>query len=161
MSQESKNFTIYSLRYQILLAQHIAKIYNEKVYIFDSVGFFDNDTEIITIDSIRTLFKKNHRAVLNATVKAAFGTNEKLFLEYVDQNVLEKDNIGLYVVPIGAKLQEPRTEDMVPMRRTDALSPRSASAVPTDESDLSESELSESESDESENLKKDLEKIKV
>jgi hypothetical protein len=156
MSQEIKNFTIYSLRYQILLAQRVANICNEKVYIFDSTGFFDNDTETVTIDvsvgdSIRTLFKKDHRAVLNVAVKEAFSTNEKLFLQFVDQNVLEKDNIGLYVVGQNC--------------RRDDLSRSESDETESDETESDETESDElkmeKDSEESENLKKDLKNVQV
>jgi hypothetical protein len=110
MSQEMEKFITYSLRYQILLAQHIAGICNMKVYVFDSINFFDspNDTKVEVIDNIRTLSKDYKRAVLSVAVKESFGTNEELFLKFVDDDVVQKDDIGLFVVsqPVQEKLQE-------------------------------------------------------
>jgi hypothetical protein len=49
-----ENFVTYSLRYQLLLAQHVADICNKPVYVFDKNGFFDlpEDTKIEIIDSV-------------------------------------------------------------------------------------------------------------
>jgi hypothetical protein len=100
MGKEIENFVTYSLRYQLLLAQHVAGICNTKVYVFDNNDFFGNPEEIKVevIDNVRTVSKNGKRAVLSLAVKESFGANEQLFLTFVDDNVVEKDNIGLYVV---------------------------------------------------------------
>lgn len=100
MDLEIKNFVTYSLRYQILLARHVSNICNTKIYVFDSNGFFDhpNDTKSEIIDGVRTVVKDGKRAVLSIAVKESFESNEQLFLQFVDENVVEKDDIGLYVV---------------------------------------------------------------
>lgn len=97
MVDEIKNFVVYSIRYQILLAKHVADKCSSKVYVFDSSGFFDpiGDTELV--DGIRTVIKNNKRGVLSVAVKEAFRFNEKLFLQFVDENILEKDDVGLFV----------------------------------------------------------------
>jgi hypothetical protein len=97
-----ENFVTYSLRYQLLLAQHVAGICNKPVYVFDKNGFFDlpEDTKIEIIDSVRTVSKDGLRAVLSVAVKESFGTNEELFIKYLDKNVVGDDDIGLYVVPV-------------------------------------------------------------
>lgn len=99
MDLEIKNFVTYSLRYQILLARHVSSICNTRIYVFDNNGFFDhpNDIKSEIIDGVRTVIKDNKRAVLSVAVKESFGSNEKLFLQFVDENVVEKDDIGLYV----------------------------------------------------------------
>jgi hypothetical protein len=100
-----ENFVTYSLRYQLLLSQHVAGICNKPVYVFDKNGFFDlpEDTNVEIIDSVRTVFKDGLRAVLSVAVKESFGTNEELFIKYLDKNVVGNDDIGLYVVPVVPK----------------------------------------------------------
>jgi hypothetical protein len=100
MGQEIENFVTYSLRYQLLLAQRVAGICNMKVYVFDSRDFFDSpdDTKVEVIDNVRTVSKEGKRAVLSVAVKESFGANEELFLKFVDDNVVQKDDIGLYVI---------------------------------------------------------------
>jgi len=97
-----ENFVTYSLRYQLLLAQHVAGICNKPVYVFDKNGFFDlpEDTNVELVDSVRTVSKDGLRAVLSVAVKESFGTNEELFIKYLDKNVVGSDDIGLYVVPV-------------------------------------------------------------
>ena len=97
-----ENFVTYSLRYQLLLAQHVAGICNKPVYVFDKNGFFDlpEDTKVEIIDNVRTVSKDGLRAVLSVAVKESFGTNEELFIKYLDKNVVGDDDIGLYVVPV-------------------------------------------------------------
>jgi TATA-binding protein-associated factor Taf7 len=97
-----ENFVTYSLRYQLLLAQHVAGICNKPVYVFDKNGFFNlpEDTKVEIIDSVRTVSKDGLRAVLSVAVKESFGTNEELFIKYLDKNVVGSDDIGLYVVPV-------------------------------------------------------------
>lgn len=113
MAKEIENFVTYSLRYQLLLAQHVADICNMKVYVFDSIGFFDspNDTKIEVIDNIRTVSKEGKRSVLSVAVKEAFGPNEQLFLQFVDDNIVQKDDIGLYVIaPVDNGSQEKHSD---------------------------------------------------
>ena len=100
MRSEIENFVRYSLRYQILLAKHVSKLCNlKKVYVFDSVHYFENgELKIETIDGIKTVLKDGNRGVINLAIKESMGTNEDLFLEFLDKNVVEKDEIGLYVV---------------------------------------------------------------
>lgn len=109
MAQEIENFVTYSLRYQLLLAQHVAGICNMKVYVFDRHNFFDSpdDTKVEVIDNVRTVSKEGKRAVLSVAVKESFGANEELFLKFVDDNVVQKDDIGLYVIaPVVPEKQE-------------------------------------------------------
>lgn len=109
MGQEIENFVTYSLRYQLLLAQHVAGICNMKVYVFDRHNFFDSpdDTKVEVIDNVRTVSKEGKRAVLSVAVKESFGANEELFLKFVDDNVVQKDDIGLYVIaPVVPEKQE-------------------------------------------------------
>jgi hypothetical protein len=100
MEQSIKKFVLYSIRYQILLAQHVAGICNSKIYIFDQTGFFEQpeDTKVEVIDNIRTVSKEGQRAVLSVAVSESFGTDEALFLQFVDEGVTQKDDIGLYVI---------------------------------------------------------------
>jgi nonstructural protein len=102
MGEAIEHFVTYSIRYQILLARHIAGIYNMKIYVFDSNGFFDSsdDTEIEIVDNVRIVTKEDKRALLSVVVRESFGSNESLFLQYVDDNVLQKDDIGLYITPV-------------------------------------------------------------
>lgn len=98
-NREIENFVKYSIQYQIVLAQRIAKICNTRIYVFDSSEFFTdlNNTKIEVIDGVRTAFRDGRRAVLSIAAKQAFGTNVELFLRFVENNV-QKDNIGLYVI---------------------------------------------------------------
>jgi hypothetical protein len=109
-----ENFVTYSLRYQLLLAQHVAGICNKPVYVFDKNGFFDlpEDTNVEIIDSVRTVFKDGLRAVLSVAVKESFGTNEELFIKYLDKNVVGNDDIGLYVVPVVPKEVHQKNEEV-------------------------------------------------
>jgi hypothetical protein len=95
-----ENFVRYSVRYQVLLAQHVANICNTKVYIFDINGFFDHpeDTKAEVIDGVRTISKQGNRAVLSVAVKESFQSNKELFLKFVDENVALTDKLGLYVI---------------------------------------------------------------
>jgi|GWRWMinimDraft_13_1066021.scaffolds.fasta_scaffold00103_7 hypothetical protein len=95
-----ENFVRYSVRYQVLLAQHVANICNTKVYIFDINGFFDHseDTKVEVIDGVRTISKQGNRAVLSVAVKESFQSNKELFLKFVDENVALTDKLGLYVI---------------------------------------------------------------
>jgi hypothetical protein len=98
MGKELENFVRFSVRYQLLLARHVADICNMKVYIFDGTGYFKSDeSRAEVIDGINTLFKCGNRAVLSVAVQESFGSNEDLFLEYVDDSITKKDDIGLYV----------------------------------------------------------------
>ena len=99
MRQEIENFVRYSIRYQLLLAQRVASICNMKIYIFDSNGFFEpsQDLKIEIIDGVSTVFKQGQRAVLSVAVKESFCSDQELFLQFVDENVAQKDEIGLYV----------------------------------------------------------------
>ena len=109
MGQEIEKFVTYSLRFQFLLAQHVAGICNMKVYVFDRHNFFDSpdDTKVEVIDNVRTVSKEGKRAVLSMAVKESFGDNEELFLKFVDDNVVQKDDIGLYVIaPVVPEKQE-------------------------------------------------------
>jgi hypothetical protein len=95
-----ENFVRYSVRYQVLLAQHVANICNTKVYIFDINGFFDHteDTKVEVIDGVGTISKQGKRAVLSVAVKESFQSNKELFLKFVDENVALTDKLGLYVI---------------------------------------------------------------
>ena len=109
MGRELEKFVQYSIRYQILLAQHVANICNMNVHIFDKNGYFDHESEvkIELIDGVRTVSKEGYRAVLSVAVKESFGSNEKLFLKFVDENVAQRDHIGLYVVsPVKTNLKK-------------------------------------------------------
>ena len=102
MGSELEQFVRYSVRYQILLARHVANICNANIYIFDGNGFFDHKSETIVelIDGVRTVSKEGYRAVLSVAVKESFGADQELFLKFVDENVAQKDPIGLFVSPV-------------------------------------------------------------
>lgn len=100
MRREIKNFLIYSLRYQLLLARRISDQFNTKVYVFDTNGYFDHDTTFELVDDVNTVVKENKRAVLSTAVNESFGDNYNLFLEFVDPGTLEQDDIGLFVPAI-------------------------------------------------------------
>jgi hypothetical protein len=101
-----EDFLRYNIRHHILLAQHVANTHKSKVYIFDTSEFFKNDVTLELTCGIKTLFKDGDKAVLNIAVDEAFKTNENLFLQYVDPNILQKDNIGLYLLPVSPPLKE-------------------------------------------------------
>jgi hypothetical protein len=109
-----ENFVRYSVRYQVLLAQHVANICNTKVYIFDINGFFDHseDTKVEVIDGVRTISKQGNRAVLSVAVKESFQSNKELFLKFVDENVALTDKLGLYVIaPLKVEVEEVEVEE--------------------------------------------------
>lgn len=118
MGQEIENFVTYSLRYQLLLAQHVASICNMKVYVFDRHNFFDSpdDTKVEVIDNVRTVSKEGKRAVLSVAVKESFGANEELFLKFVDDNVVQKDDIGLYVIALVVPEKQEESEQEVDLK---------------------------------------------
>jgi hypothetical protein len=101
MESAIRNFVLYSIRYQILLAQHVAAICKSKVYIFDPNGFFkqpeDTKVEVVGDLQVRTVLKEGRRAVLSIAVNESFSSDEALFLEFVD-GMTQKDDIGLYVI---------------------------------------------------------------
>ncbi|ADO00392.1 hypothetical protein WIV_gp049 [Wiseana iridescent virus] len=121
MGQEIENFVTYSLRYQLLLAQHVASICNCIIYIFDKNGFFDNpeDTKVEVIDGVRTVSKEGLRAVLSVAVKESFGSNEDLFLKFIDHGVTQKNDIGLYVVAPQKKSREVGEDDQQQVNLTE------------------------------------------
>ena len=118
MGQETENFVRFSIRYQLLLAQRVASICNMKIHVFDSNGFFEpsQDLKVEIIDGVSTVYKQGHRAVLSVAVKESFGSNEDLFLQFVDENVAQKDDIGLYVgasiVPVEQAEQPSKIEEV-------------------------------------------------
>lgn len=114
MGQEIENFVTYSLRYQLLLAQHVASICNCIIYIFDKNGYFDSpdDTKVEVIDGVRTVSKEGLRAVLSVAVKESFGSNEDLFLKFIDDGVAQKNDIGLYVVAPPKQLSQKKSEEV-------------------------------------------------
>ena len=95
-----EDFLRYNIRHQILLAQHVANIHKSKIYIFDTIEFFKNEVTVELTNGIKTLCKDGDKAVLNVAISEAFKTNEDLFLQYVDPDILQKDNIGLYLSPV-------------------------------------------------------------
>ena len=117
MESAIRNFVLYSIRYQILLAQHVAKICKSKVYIFDPNGFFkhpeDTKVEVVGDLQVRTVLKEGLRAILSVAVNESFGSDEALFLEFVDEGVTKKDNIGLYVI-------EPKKVEEVDVEQEDS-----------------------------------------
>jgi hypothetical protein len=99
--KEIESFVKYSIKYQIDLAQHIAELFNTNIYVFDNHDFFvcHNDTKTEVIDGVRTVFRNNRRAVLSKAARQAFGTNVELFLRFVENNnIIREDNIGIYVI---------------------------------------------------------------
>lgn len=130
MRQEIENFVRYSIRYQLLLAQRVASICNMKIHVFDSDGFFEpsQDLKVEIIDGVSTVYKQGHRAVLSVAVKESFGSNEDLFLQFVDENVAQKDDIGLYVgasiVPV-EQAEQPNKIEEVGVVESDGQSPSS------------------------------------
>jgi hypothetical protein len=106
-----ENFLKYNIRHHILLAQYVANTHKSKVYIFDTVEFFKNDVTVELTGGIKTLSKDGDKAVLNIAINEAFKTNENLFLQYVDPDILQKDNIGLYLSPVSLPLIEEIIEE--------------------------------------------------
>lgn len=94
-----ENFLKYNIRHHILLAQYVANFHKSRVYIFDTAEFFKNEVTLELTGGIKTLSKDGDKAVLNIAINEAFKTNENLFLQYVDPDILQKDNIGLYLSP--------------------------------------------------------------
>jgi len=99
MQVEIENFVRYSIRYQILLAQKVANCCATRVYVFDNSNYFNPiQVETELIENIRTVTREGHRAVLSIAVQEAFGSNDDLFLKFVDEGVTQEDDIGLYVI---------------------------------------------------------------
>ncbi|CCV02309.1 hypothetical protein IIV30_114R [Invertebrate iridescent virus 30] len=148
MGKEIENFVTYSLRYQLLLAQHIASICNTKIYVFDKNGYFDSkdDTKVEIIDGVRTVSKNSLRAVLSVAVKESFGSNEDLFLQYVDKGVVQKDDTGLYVVKqeVSEEKQEsPNKDSEVSEEKQESPNKDSEVSEEKQESPNKDSEVSE------------------
>ncbi|CCV01784.1 hypothetical protein IIV22A_113R [Invertebrate iridescent virus 22] len=148
MGKEIENFVTYSLRYQLLLAQHIASICNTKIYVFDKNGYFDSkdDTKVEVIDGVRTVSKNSLRAVLSVAVKESFGSNEDLFLQYVDKGVVQKDDTGLYVVKqeVSEEKQEsPNKDSEVSEEKQESPNKDSEVSEEKQESPNKDSEVSE------------------
>lgn len=99
MGQEVETFVRLSIRYQILIAQEVAKNTGKRVYVFDSTKLFQNEPTTEIVGNVNTLVKDGLRAVISIAVEESFGSNKQLFLEYVDQDVLVEDQIGLFVLP--------------------------------------------------------------
>ena len=106
-----EDFLKYNIRHHILLAQHVANTHKSKIYIFDTVDFFKDDVTVELTCGIKTVCKDGDKAVLNIAIYEAFKTNENLFLQYVDPNILQKDNIGLYLSPVSPPLIEEVIEE--------------------------------------------------
>jgi hypothetical protein len=106
MVEEIEKFVRYSIRYQIVLAQHVANICNMNVYIFDCSDHFRSDNKVEMIDGVRTVFKNGKRAVLSIAVQESFADNYELFAKYIDQDVAQKDDVGLYVLNSPHKVHE-------------------------------------------------------
>jgi hypothetical protein len=107
-----ENFLKYNIRHHILLAQYVANTHKSKVYIFDTVEFFKNEVTVELTGGIKTLSKDGDKAVLNIAINEAFKTNENLFLQYVDPDILQKDNIGLYLSPASPDASSPLIEEV-------------------------------------------------
>jgi hypothetical protein len=121
-NKEIENFVRYSVRYQILLAQHVSDICNMKVYIFDNNGYFTGDNiKVEVIDGVRTIFKNGLRSVLSVAVQESFGSNHEVFLKFVDENVAQKDEIGLYVVAPVVPLVEEKDDKKIEQEAGETL----------------------------------------
>jgi hypothetical protein len=102
--EKLEQFVRHSIRYQITLAKHVAYKNVERVYVFDRSNYFvpHQECSVEVVDGkISTLIKNDKRAVLSIAVRSAFGTDENMFLKFIDQeDDVQEDDIGVYVTPL-------------------------------------------------------------
>jgi hypothetical protein len=97
MGTEIEKFAKYSIRYQVVLARHVASICNIPIYVFDCTGYFSAGCKAEVIDQVNTVSKEKRRAVLSVAVQQSFDDG-KSFMSFVNDDKIHSDDIGLYVI---------------------------------------------------------------